>query len=544
MRKTSRKAARAKRSAAQARFKILKRWWQRRWIRRSVWMLVIVLALIGLAWEWTNFSGSRQWSETRTRLSREGQTLDFRAICPDPIPDAENFCAIPLLKDLALVIDGDPHKGEPGQERERLTAVINSYYRGKPAAPPVIAGATLGQRTDLKHWSAWLTKDSPAPAQSSADEAPRDVLAALAGQDEVFGELVAGLNRPLAQWTPAWKTRALPRNLQRILLPHLYGIPLLIRFLGLRGIAAARAGDPVKAHECLQIMARLDEACLREPFLTGVLDASHGVESIADATWELCDAHAGTAEDFRRLESALAAMDFRVATARAASSELITNVSAFQFFKEYPDEFLDSMGRGMNSAHSYVYTPLNRIVMRVVPPGLFDSNTAVYADRALEYSVRPIRDRGWRAALLSARQLRDQLIHAQGGFLSHPSSDATYMYCPATLGIPAHMIYSQTVINQATIACALERYRIEKGSYPESLDDVKLADGKPLPVELLTGKPMSYRRTSNGKYALWSSSFDEKNHGGQRVLDKKNPEKTRFKSEDYAGDWVWDFAEE
>ena len=82
-----------------------------------------------------------------------------------------------------------------------------------------------------------------------------------------------------------------------------------------------------------------------------------------------------------------------------------------------------------------------------------------------------------------------------------------------------------------------------KGSYPSSLDLIKLADGQPLPQDVLSGKPMSYRQTANGRYALWSVSFSGQDHGGRRALDKAHPEFTRFRQDTYDGDWVWDFPE-
>ena len=58
---------------------------------------------------------------------------------------------------------------------------------------------------------------------------------------------------------------------------------------------------------------------------------------------------------------------------------------------------------------------------------------------------------------------------------------------------------------------------------------------------LFSGKPPGYRKTPDGRYALWSVGFDGEDDGGKRVLDEKRPEKTRFYDPSYAGDWVWDF---
>ena len=83
--------------------------------------------------------------------------------------------------------------------------------------------------------------------------------------------------------------------------------------------------------------------------------------------------------------------------------------------------------------------------------------------------------------------------------------------------------------------------RMENGSYPHSLDAVKLANGKPMPLDIMNGKPMGYRGTTDGKYLLWSVGFDGEDDGGKRTLDQKQPDNTRFSDAKYSGDWVWDF---
>ena len=96
-------------------------------------------------------------------------------------------------------------------------------------------------------------------------------------------------------------------------------------------------------------------------------------------------------------------------------------------------------------------------------------------------------------------------------------------------------------MDQTVIACALERHRIENGSYPDSLDSLKLVNGKPLPLDVMNDKPMGYRKTPDGKYALWSVGFDGEDDDGKRTIDRKTAGEHRFSDANYSGDWVWDF---
>jgi hypothetical protein len=103
-------------------------------------------------------------------------------------------------------------------------------------------------------------------------------------------------------------------------------------------------------------------------------------------------------------------------------------------------------------------------------------------------------------------------------------------------------IYAQCLTDQAIIACTLERYRLEFSVYPESLAAVKRVNGDPLPLDVIDGQPMRYRRTENGRYALWSVALDEKDDGGVRGPKQAQPWLFNPTAPDYKGDWVWDFS--
>jgi hypothetical protein len=511
--------------------RFMKRCWQRRWIRGCVWTLVSLAGIIAFLWAWIDFTGSRQWRKAQARLAREGQPIDLRALAPNPIPEAENFCAIPLLRDLSVVIDDDWDKGEPGKKRARLKAAYRLIFNKKGLVPD-LPNAALGQRVDLRQWSTWLRDDGL--TEQSGDPS-RDMLAVLSKENTWFVELAAGLDRPRAQWTPSWKTHALPRNLVYIRTPHLFSVTELSHNLARRCAAAAYAGDARQAHDAAQILARLSQACQEEPFSEGMLTGAHEAILLANATWDLCDIHSGTAADFERLETALAAMDFRRATCLAFSAAVIEGVNGVRLAEDDPTHYYTSWG--LNGPKSHL-SP----AFRFLPSGIFDANAAVMANTGFDYFIKPLRDRGWKAALSSTHEFMTALIAADPNPWTHPSDVMKRVVFPA-LDVP-FPIYAQTLVNQAIVACALERYRIANGDYPDSLNFVELSEGKHLPVDILTGQPMGYRKTANGKYALWCVSFNEKDHDGTRVLEKERPEHTRFRLKTYAGDWVWNFPED
>ena len=92
----------------------------------------------------------------------------------------------------------------------------------------------------------------------------------------------------------------------------------------------------------------------------------------------------------------------------------------------------------------------------------------------------------------------------------------------------------QTLVNEAAIACALERYRLARGEYPEMLDALMPQFIEKLPHDIIGGQPLHYQRTDNGKFLLYSIGWNETDDGGQASpMDQ-------YGTIDYnRGDWVW-----
>ena len=114
-------------------------------------------------------------------------------------------------------------------------------------------------------------------------------------------------------------------------------------------------------------------------------------------------------------------------------------------------------------------------------------------------------------------------------------SKAFAQWKKAQEGLP-FLLRTQTQVNECEIACALERYRLKRKAYPEALDDLVPQFVNKLPHDLINGRPLTYRRTDNGRFVLYSVGWNETDDGGQDVSRLKHPE--TFKD----GDWAWESA--
>jgi hypothetical protein len=103
---------------------------------------------------------------------------------------------------------------------------------------------------------------------------------------------------------------------------------------------------------------------------------------------------------------------------------------------------------------------------------------------------------------------------------------------PALYKIPLRAAAAQTAVDEAAIACALERYRLANGQFPENLDRLVPKFISQLPNDVISGEPYKYHRTADGQFALYSFGWNETDDGGV-------PGKTLFDEKD--GDWVWQY---
>jgi hypothetical protein len=85
--------------------------------------------------------------------------------------------------------------------------------------------------------------------------------------------------------------------------------------------------------------------------------------------------------------------------------------------------------------------------------------------------------------------------------------------------------YAQTAVNQAIVACALERHRLAHGEFPAALEALVPGVLPHLPPDVLRGRSLFYDRT-NATYTLRGVGPDLRDGRGQSGSD----------------DWVWSFG--
>ncbi len=98
--------------------------------------------------------------------------------------------------------------------------------------------------------------------------------------------------------------------------------------------------------------------------------------------------------------------------------------------------------------------------------------------------------------------------------------------------------FTQTLANQAQIVCALERYKLANGNYPDALATLVPQFIEKMPNDIIGGQPLHYQRTTDGNFLLYSVGWDEKDDGGRASSISNNGRGATGYAQ---GDWVWPF---
>jgi hypothetical protein len=183
------------------------------------------------------------------------------------------------------------------------------------------------------------------------------------------------------------------------------------------------------------------------------------------------------------------------------------------------------------------------ISLRLTPSAYFYQNELAFA-RMCQQSILPLVDTETRVVSPEGLRRADRAVRAEMKHYSPYKVQALIMF-PALNAAVKKFAFAQASVDLARVACALERYRLAHGEYPESLDALSPRFIEKLPHDVIGGQPLHYRRTddlpsqgsgaASGKFLLYSVGWNETDDGGQ-VAFTKSGSIDREK-----GDWVWQY---
>jgi hypothetical protein len=456
-----------------------------KWLKRILFSIVALVTLIALAIAFENWRGKRAWLKFKTAWEAKGESFDVASVIPPKVPDHENFAMTPFL---APLFD---YEYAPSLVFKNSNAVrrIESVSLGSKSGMPKMGGRNAGTRTDLKEWQ---------------DYFGAHVLLALSEHDKVMEELRSASSRPHSHY-PVHYHESFSAQVRH--LPVLRNLSDVAR---LRVLAQLESGQTNEAFADLELAIRLGESLKSEPLLVSQLSRLALLELALDVAWETLDRWSDT-----------------------QLAELQRTLSEIDVLEDYPKSL-----RGERAFANDVFLRMNSgeffpgelaFVARYGPRGFLYQNQLTINRLHLKYSLAAVDVEARRVDARKALTL-DELPELKG---RHPYRIFARLLFPALSKAVLRFAKTQTHLDFAVTACALEHYRRANGSYPERLEQLVPTFADKIPHDLVSGAPLRYVRNSNDDFVLYAVAFDGKDNSG-------TPGRANNQGAADGGyDWVW-----
>jgi hypothetical protein len=507
------------------------------------WLFGIVgLVLIFYAEE--NWRGHWAWEHYMQRMTAQGEVFNPAVFIPPRVPDEQNFTMTPALAPLFEFVPGTQKWLDPNAPRlfDDLTSKYNNAAGLVKSHSSVRQNSWVHYRTDLGAWAAAFSPPMDAKGRKkqplletnfSSQDAATKVLNALSDFKPVLDEFREASSRPYSRFNLRYEQD----DPAAILLPHLANIKHFCQVLQLRASASLALGRTDDALQDLVLMFYLIDTTRDEPIIISQLvrmaEIQLAFQPLAEGMGQWSQSQ------LRELQQHLQHFDFCADVRHSLQAERVLfgggeidyvrrSHNKIRVFNEF-DRFGESNG-------STDFLPAG-ILFATAPSGWLDLEE-LNLSRIYDQYLLPIID-------LTNRVIKpDAVVEAETGIAKATqgtSSSRVFhhkffaaLMLPALSKVSEKTAYAQTAVDTASVACALERYRLARGQLPDSLERLLPDFMTALPHDIINGKPLLYRpSTIGGHYLLYSVGWNQTDEGGV-VHNNKSGETDQNK-----GDWVW-----
>jgi len=509
-------------------------------VKRVLWSLLWAGTVIALGYAIANFNGNRAWKDARQKLEAAGASYDYRAIIPKPVPDEQNFGALPIVtnwfvKPLANNL-ARPTEDYFQKASSRLGKSKTKSAEPRPRIP-----------TDVVAWSSALLSLSnqpsagvnghPADVPPTSDEndtpsaraaAARIILAMMEPDRAKLETLREGLRRPYARYPIDYTSE----NAFAILLPHLSKLRELGARVQLHAAAELAAGDSAAALADLQFLLGLGDTLKSDPVLISHLVRMAMYNFAVQILWEGLHFHQWQPAELLAIERTLASVDFLADLRRALNGERAGALTTIDYCRQHHSFAVLNAAVDVESD-----SPPPKDLGWLIPNGWFLSEMANYSRVVddLLAGVGPVQHRV-QPELLDMHQLA--LAQRYGaGFMeglkllfSHEIGARALV--PALYNVIRTSASGQVNIDQVRLASALERFRLANGHLPEGLQELAPSWLAQLPTDPITGQAYHYLPKGES-FQLYSVGWDRKDDAGKPSTGNPGG------GDKYDGDWAW-----
>jgi hypothetical protein len=461
----------------------------KRLLRRLLIAVACVIALVVLFYAEENWRGKHAWEKYRREREAKGDSFEWSAIVPPPVPDDQNFAATPLFAELF------PKRPEhPRLETVKL-----------PDCPKANGNWREDRIENLSAWQECFTN--------------ADLLQALSKYEPVLREVAEAMRRPYARFPVHYEDN------YAALLPHLTHLRNLAKTYRLHALAELAAGKTDTALADVRMCLRLADTIRDEPMLITFLVRVAILDLAIQPVWEGLISHRWSEGQLATLQSTFERTDQFEPFVKSLRGERLLSYHQIRMVRENRDQIADVFSRDGKT------NTLSRVFAHAVPSGWFYQNE-LRMDRFYTEGLLPAIDPDLQRIYPKVAAAADRRVKTMR---DTPYSIMCKIFAPAVVRHSRKAALSQAGVNQAAVACTLERYRLAHGEFPEKLDVLVPQFLSKIPHDVIDGQPLRYSRTTSNEFILYSIGWNEIDDGGQiAVTSGKWPQQDLDK-----GDWVW-----
>jgi hypothetical protein len=517
--------------------------------KRLLFGLACLATLIALIYAEEDWRGWHAWNQFKHQWEAKGEHFDLASVVPPPVPDDQNFALTPIwVESIKAVLgpknsrrwfgDKFPDNGRTNfTDRLELNMMRKEVWGWKDE--PTNGNWAKGTITDLKPWQAYyrapvetnrnstiVTNEFPITPQPQSPA--EDVLLALSKFAPAIEELRQAGRLPYSRF-PLEYTNESPAS---ILLPHLAALKRCSQVLELRSIAELQNGQSEKAVADVKLSFFLANSIRAEPFLISHMVRIAMLQITLQPIYEGLAEHQWSDGQLVALDAELSKLDFLPDYKLSMDGEMGCDDGEMDHLRRHPEQ-LRSLGGYYDEeeGHGYNLALPGGLIARLIPAGWFYQNQFRCDRMMVEYYI-PVAD-------VNHGTFSPDLAHRGDGAVKSEIKSASpfnlleRLMLPPFGNIARKFAWGQASVDLARVAIALERYRLARGEYPESLDALAPQFIAKVPHDVIGGQPLHYRRTDDGQFVLYSVGWNERDDGG--VI---GPEKWH-NVDINQGDWVW-----
>ncbi len=476
---------------------------RRRYLVCALFVAACLATLIIALFIEEKIRGRAAWRAYETAAKARGVKLDFADYVSPKISNAENFAAIPVFD--AVFRASDAKEKIPTPFKLPDVAGVKE---------PRLSDPVKQERLDLAAWQNFFVETKLLSV--AGDSAAADVLRALDTFAAPLAQLSEAGTRPHCRFPVHWE------NLYAALLPHLEILRAASRLYALRLTAHLALGQSEAAYEDFRDGLRLTTVTVEDPSLISGLVRIAMASTMENAVWDGLAGRQWADPELRKIEADLAKVDWLKDYVFAMGSERGFSNSTTDVLIENPRQLAEVI----HATHGGG-PPSGGIGFSLYPTGWFYQNK-VRSNHYFDEMLSRI-DPGAR------RYFGDRGIDSLDGDLKSLPRRTYYLLvallAPALETVEKKYVQAATITELARLACALERYRLARETFPQALADLTPDFLASVPAEIVSGEAYRYRRTDDGSFVLYSTGLDLRDDGG--VIDPKK------KSAKDQTDWVW-----